>query len=188
MKKPDLRDNSRVMPEIRHANVHSMSVCEIVKDFDQNDRDEHDQMAKRKPGQFEWLGPFVLPPFQRPPVWTVEQNIRFIESMWLGYDIGRYCVVSWEPSTIWGDCLIDGQQRIRAILDYVNSRFPVMGHYYKDVTRVDRRVFEMIVFPRSVIRVDDIRGDEIKDVETRLREIYNRLNYGGTAHTEEQRA
>ena len=36
------------------------------------------------------LGWFVLPPFQRPPVWTLEQKIRFIESCWMGLPIGVF--------------------------------------------------------------------------------------------------
>lgn len=174
---------NRVMVSPRPFIVAAMTMGEVIRGLDQDERDGYDKMSGRKPGEMEWLGCFVLPSFQRPPVWTKEQNVRFLESVWLGYDIGRYTVV--QNDTKWEDCLIDGQQRIRAILSYVNDEFPVKGengkdYLYSEITDVDRRFFNNMVFPRAVIRE--------KYSEKELRDIYNRLNYGGTPHTEDQRA
>ena len=38
----------------------------------------------------EHLGPFRLPEFQRPAVWSQAQEARLIESVWRGIPIGTY--------------------------------------------------------------------------------------------------
>ncbi len=153
-----------------------------VRLYDPKERDSLDEMCGRSPGEFEWLGAFVLPPFQRPPVWSMEQNIRFLESCWLGYDIGRYTIVQRHGKLDrWDMCLIDGQQRVRALLGYMGNMFPIFGYHFNEVTERDRRHFQNLVFARAVLTDDDLD-------EPKLRDIYNRLNYGGTPHTEDQRA
>lgn len=89
------------------------------------------------------LGPFVLPPFQRPPVWSVNQQIKLIESLWNGLPIGAYV---FNQTTLYGATdgwLLDGQQRITAILAYVNDKFPVLGYRFSKVTVPERRGFMM---------------------------------------------
>lgn len=173
--------NDSVMPKVMRPQVNSFSLWEIITPMTDSDRLIVDQMAGRAPNEFEWLGPFVLPPFQRPAVWTTDQAIRFIESIWMGYDIGRYTVVDTHMGNDRFDsALIDGQQRIRALLRYVDSQFPVLGYLYKDLPRIDKRRFENTIFPRVTIR------ESLSEQE--LREMYNRMNYGGTPHQEHERA
>lgn len=121
------------------------------------------------------LGPFVLPPFQRPPVWSREQKVSFIESCWLGLPIGAY-VVNMAPdfSSPYDLWLLDGQQRITAILDYMADEFPVFDHNYSDLPERDKRAW-------GFSRVFTCLETSIED-EAELREIYNRLAYGGTPH------
>jgi len=38
------------------------------------------------------IGAFILPPFQRPPVWTEAQKVRLIESLYSGLPIGALAV------------------------------------------------------------------------------------------------
>lgn len=120
------------------------------------------------------LGWLVLPPFQRPAVWTLEQNTRLIESIWQGLPIGTWCYNRTEnmlsPRDAW---LLDGQQRLGAIRLYVAGAFPVMGFFYSELTDIDRRMFEMTPFACLETNIDDA---------TRLEEVYDRLAYGGTAH------
>ena len=52
-------------------------------------------MRPAKPGE-RVLGAFKLPPFQRGSVWTKQQQVRFIESIWLHLPIASYVVnVDW---------------------------------------------------------------------------------------------
>lgn len=118
------------------------------------------------------LGPFVLPPFQRPAVWTDAQKVRFIESIWNGLPLGSYIVnrVLGSPYDNW---LLDGQQRITAIMEYTASGFPVMGYRFDELTPTDRRQFAMT----------SMTGLETAIVDrAQLEDVYDRLAYGGTPH------
>ena len=127
------------------------------------------------------LGHFILPPFQRPAVWSQEQQIRFVESIWMRLPIPAYVYNLTQtsgdevPVDYW---LIDGQQRWTAVLDYVDDKFPVMGHLWSDLSKIDHRFFESR--PWTCIRTD-------YEDEHVLREVYDRLAYGGTAHDPAER-
>jgi uncharacterized protein with ParB-like and HNH nuclease domain len=121
------------------------------------------------------LGWFVLPPFQRPPVWTLAQKVRFLESCWMGLPIGSF--IYNRPNRFnspFENWLLDGQQRVTAVLGYMEDEFPVFGRLFSQLTEVDYRVWDMsTAFPSMVTNIDD---------EAQLREVYDRLAYGGTPH------
>lgn len=118
---------------------------------------------------------FKLPDFQRTLVWTLEQKIKLIESLWVGIPIGTY-TVNESNNDIFDRLLIDGQQRINAIKEYVNNEFMVYGLFYSEVN--DKK-FTNSQFPCYVTQSDDIEY---------LKNYYNLMNFGGTAHNEGQRA
>lgn len=133
----------------------------------------HDYFGKDQ-DQDKGIFGYRLPEFQRPPVWSEAQQIRFVESCWLELPIGSYMVnMNYEASELDG-LLLDGQQRIRALYAYNTDKFPVFGYYYSELTKYDIRRWRMIPFPRLEVRENDI---------DRLKEIYNRFNFGGTPHT-----
>ena len=126
---------------------------------------------------------WVLPPWQRPECWAEAQKIAFIEGIFLGLGTGYYVVhePDWEDG---GECpmagwLLDGQQRLTAIRDFVENRFPVFdGIYYRDLDEIERRRrFLRVVFPCVVV--------EYQPDEAKLKELYRRLNFGGTPHTQD---
>ena len=143
------------------------------------------------PGQ-ERLGPFFLPTFQRPPTWSDAQKERFIESALLGIGLGSLVVVdamNLEMQDNGRFCavdrhLLDGQQRVRALLDYREGRLTVFRgsaceHGWDDLTEIERRRFRRIQIGIMKIQTADV---------DMCREIYDRMNFGGTAHTDDQRA
>jgi hypothetical protein len=121
------------------------------------------------------LGWFVLPPFQRPPVWSQEQQIRFIESAWSGLPIGVFVVN--RPSrdgSPYDNWLLDGQQRIGAVLAYVADEFPVFGHRFSELERPDLARWSMgVSFSCLETNLEN---------EADLLEVYDRLAYGGVPH------
>lgn len=123
---------------------------------------------------------YLLPTWQRPLVWTEAQMVRFMESAWLGLSLGTYTYnVNYDRPDL-DYLLIDGQQRLTAVERYLDDTFPVFGHRWSEVTEVDRRVFEMTcAFPSYETRSGD---------EDYLRGYYDTMNFGGTPHTEDQRA
>jgi hypothetical protein len=119
------------------------------------------------------LGWFTLPPFQRPAVWTQAQQIKLIESLWLGLPVGAYCYNQPSinhPTQYW---LIDGQQRITALLAYVADEFPVFDYRWSELGPIEQRGFLHKGFPAVQLNLED---------EAVLEDLYNRLAYGGTAH------
>ncbi|USN15332.1 hypothetical protein KIKIMORA_01860 [Brevundimonas phage vB_BpoS-Kikimora] len=120
------------------------------------------------------LGNFILPAFQRPPVWSEAQKVRFIESIWQRLPLGAY-IVNRVPGidSPYDNLLLDGQQRITAIMDYVADAFPVLGYRWSELTPIDRRQFSMI--PMSYMET------ALEDMDL-IQEVYDRLAYGGTAH------
>jgi hypothetical protein len=141
---------------------------------------EHNRRpAPLREGERE-LGWCVLPPFQRPPVWTTEQKVRFIESAWLGLPIGVYIINRAEYDSPFDNWLLDGQQRVTAVLEYMADAFPVLGYHYGELTDVDHRGWEIgTVFGRLETNLED---------EAQLRDVYDRLAYGGTPHAPKDRA
>lgn len=115
---------------------------------------------------------FILPSFQRPSVWTEAQQIRLIESMWMGLPIAAY-VYNQSDNPALDGLLLDGQQRWTAIAAYVDGAFPVFGHTFPSLPEPEKRRFQNMVFAALVTRLD---------TEAECRDVYDRLAYGGTAH------
>lgn len=123
---------------------------------------------------------FVLPSWQRGSVWNTNQKIALIESMWRGIPIGTYTYNQTEHQGRMDNLLIDGQQRLSAIEDYVSDMFRVFGYLYSEITPIDKRRFRTgIIFPAYITRSED---------ETYLREYYNLMNFGGVSHSDHERA
>lgn len=62
----------------------------------------------------------IRPPFQRKPVWTAKQKCSLIESMLLGLPVPEVFIqTTTTPSGETAHAVVDGQQRIRAILQFI---------------------------------------------------------------------
>lgn len=122
---------------------------------------------------------YQLPSWQRPLVWTQSQNVSFMESLWRGIPCGTWTFNRFYDRPDLDDLLIDGQQRMNAIEKYLCDDFPVFGYRWSEITKVDRRFFDTIVFPSYITETDD---------EEYLKNYYNMMNFGGTAHEAHQRA
>ena len=151
------------------------------------------------PERFPWTQRFAmgypLPSWQRGLEWDAEQKTRFIESIWSGVDIGSYLVNDlWEMegegegrvSTFRenSDVLLDGQQRLTTLEEYVRSQFPVADasgalRYWRELPRLERIRFGQFHFTKATVKSWD---------EAKLRKAYNMRAYGGTPHKEHQRA
>jgi hypothetical protein len=129
---------------------------------------------------------YKLPTWQRPEVWTDEQCVRFLESIWLGVGLGAFMVnmVHGKDAEHVDLLLLDGQQRLRSIERYWNGELAVPGddgnaYYWNELTELEHNHFLRIPFPwiETQYRTED-----------EARAAYNRHNFGGTAHTADQRA
>lgn len=148
---------------------------------------------------YPWATRFALglplAPWQRDFKWSVEQQVRFIESLWSDLDVGSYLindVIGYETIPGSGDCsyrylsdiVLDGQQRLTAIENYVMSKFPVadvdgVPVYWHELSIIEQRFFGSKTFSRATVRMKE---------EAEMRELYNLRSFGGTAHEEHERA
>ncbi|PSV00578.1 DUF262 domain-containing protein [Photobacterium kishitanii] len=126
-----------------------------------------------------------LPEWQRPYEWDLTQQERFIESIYKDLYHGVYVVNSTDYVDSSGcpkkfsSALIDGQQRITTLERYLSGEFKVFGAYWLELSKAEHRRF--LTTPFHCIEVD------IWD-EMELRDLSDRLAFGGTTHKDEYRA
>lgn len=130
------------------------------------------------------VGRFPLPAWQRQLVWSVDQKRSFIESVFQGYDIGSVMINSYEDigngiTRPMSDILIDGQQRVSALLSFMNNEFDYAGYFWKDLNRREKRRF-----------LEREMGKRITECyeEDLLKLTYNRLNFSGVRHEQSEMA
>lgn len=142
---------------------------------------------------YPWATRFVmgypLPPWQRDFKWNEHQQRAFIDSIWRGNTLSSYVVNDWRMSREgifekFSNVVVDGQQRLVTIERFVTGQLAVPDaegtlRLWAELGRRERWRFARAIFTRSQISVWD---------ENILCEIYNRRNFGGTAHEESERA
>lgn len=118
----------------------------------------------------------VRPPFQRNPVWVDRQKSFLIDTILSGLPIPE--VYMQDTITADGEAryiLVDGQQRIRAVLEFVEGQFHIDGKdspqwadmYFDDLTPEEKKqIYQYDFVVRQLPDMDDAK----------LREIFQRLN------------
>lgn len=144
--------------------------------------------------KYPWATRFAmrhpLATWQRPAVWTEGQLVRFITSAWMGGDLGSYLVNGWYEFDDKGayvtnsEVLLDGQQRLTTLEGYLLGLFGVpdaSGHVrlWSELGYNERRRFLGMTFTQARVHSGDERA---------LRQIYDLRAFGGTPHSEAQRA
>jgi hypothetical protein len=127
---------------------------------------------------------FPLPSFQRDLSWTLDQEVMFIESMWLGLPLGSFIhhYMDWEiggAAKEFSGWLIDGQQRLSTIQRYWEDKFKVFGLNYSELSKSEVRRFMSIKFSHYESALQD---------EAKIRDLYNRVAFGGTPHNQNEKA
>lgn len=178
--------------DVLDAKVSNLCITEVLGRFERFTV-EGSEESSLYPWADRFVMGFPLPSWQRPLVWTSAQKVKFIESIWAGVDIGSYMINdqyeyvrngSKKSIRLHSECLLDGQQRLSAIEGYVTNKFSVLDltgkpRYWADLPRIERRRFSQFHFARANIKSWD---------ENHLRMAYDLRAFGGTAHTEDQRA
>lgn len=118
------------------------------------------------------------PDFQRGHVWSKEQQIKFVEyklSGGPGANIIYFNCVGWMNNYKGPFILVDGLQRITAILSFLHDEIPAYGYYLHDFDQPLRFIKSNLLF-------------NINNLKTRKEVLtwYIQMNSGGIAHTEEE--
>lgn len=189
----DLVDDVNTMPQDDLSPATSrLSIGELLGRFEDFCNDPA-YGAKRFPWAKGFAMGFPLPSFQRDLVWTTEQKTRFIRSIWAGVDLGTYLVndvmqlIGDESDVVFrefSEALLDGQQRLTTLEQYVTNVFAVPdingnARYWGELGRSERRRFCGVTFTMATIKCWD---------EAILRHAYDIRAFGGTAHKESERA
>ncbi len=77
------------------------------------------------------------------------------------------------------DILIDGQQRVNALVRYMQNEFSVFGLFWKNLNRIEQRDFRE--------RQIGLKKCECYEEEL-LKSLYNHHNFSGVRHKPTERA
>ena len=117
------------------------------------------------------------PEFQRGHVWTEEQQIAFVEFVLRG-GVGsleiKFNHPGWQGDFKGTMQLVDGKQRLTAVLKFLNNEIKAFGTYYKDFTGWVPHHAQLIFM------VNDLK------TEAEVLKWYLEINAGGTPHTKEE--
>lgn len=123
---------------------------------------------------------YIIPEYQRDLVWKLKQKQDLIVSVLIDNPIGDFVFkeTKFHLGATFHYTVIDGQQRINALREFVTNQFPMEdGRYFSDLKYWDqRRVFERRVMYYTVPNAS---------LEVEI-DIYLGRNKGGTAHTKEE--
>jgi hypothetical protein len=169
----------RILQRLYYGQPYNSMLSQLVTSADIQNRvlNEQGWTGRRVMG-------FKLPEWQRATVWTDEQCLKFIESIWLGVNLGTYMVNMTERRRDADLILLDGQQRLRAVERYLADELAMTGedgngYFWSELEDIEKAHFLRIPFPW-------IQTQYLTDEE--LRGAYNRHNFGGTAHAAHERA
>jgi hypothetical protein len=136
----------------------------------------------------------IKPPYQRRPVWTIRQKSHLVETILLRFPIPEiYVHVEIDEQGKSRYAVVDGQQRIRTILQFVGAKTDdldegdigfSLGHLepndeffdmaFNDLTAEQRR--EFFAYTLAVREIHDARDADVRSIFTRLNKFLTKLN------------
>lgn len=120
----------------------------------------------------------LQPDFQRGDVWTRSKKRKLIDSILRGWKIPPVHVIEDRENSIW--YVLDGQQRLTSIKDFIDNKFPVDGYVIPldpDIAQLDKIYFSELpdVWRRKIfsyevrfIRIKEYRPEEPAELFYRL--------------------
>ena len=93
-------------------------------------------------GKKYYFGLDMDPDYQRGYVWTQEDKENLIDSIFNNIDIGKFVFIHKPISSEYLYEVLDGKQRITAICEFYENRFPYKGKYFNDLCVKDQNHFE----------------------------------------------
>ncbi len=117
-------------------------------------------------------GKIILSPyFQRKLVWREGHKVDFIKTILLGYPFPEIFLsrgkIDLETMTS-RSSIVDGQQRMNSICEYIQGKFPVDGKTYQELSSSEKENF--LKYEIAIIDLD------LADNDAKIVEIFQRLN------------
>lgn len=130
---------------------------------------------------------FMDPVYQRDFVWTKEQKQIYIKNLFEDKASIKPTFIEYSETLEDGTSkrlaeVLDGKQRIKALIDFYNNEFDVEGLYYKDLHYKDQFFFERlnVVYTRIMNR----EGRKDLKLETKI-QLFLEINMLGTRMSDE---
>lgn len=123
--------------------------------------------------RFYYFGVDMDPKYQRGYVWELEDKQALIESIMTGMDIGKFVFRHLEYNDREdhiGNEIIDGKQRLKAIIEFYEDRFMFMGLYFSQFSHREKHIF--LDCPVAVCELKYI-------TDRRAMEVFVRVNKHG---------
>lgn len=124
-----------------------------------------------------WRGINDTPEYQRDYVWTLHDKQQLIHSIFDGADIGKFVTMS-HPYPENRLTIIDGKQRIRAILDFMEGRFEFQGWKWNRLSWHDR-----YIFADRMVQVCELDSERVSKSEVLY--LFLQVNRGGVPQSEQ---
>lgn len=120
----------------------------------------------------------ISPYFQRNLVWRLIHKVDFIKTILLGFPFPQIFIakgsIDLETMTT-TSCIVDGQQRMSTIVEYVSGRFSVENKFFTDLPPETRE--EILKYQVPIIDLDIANeSPEIKEIFQRLNRTFYSLN------------
>lgn len=129
--------------------LYQTELPEILKENEDIDFNyQQREMSSLIHRMFDKYGIDLNPDYQRGNVWTSDQKVELIDSIFKNIDIGKFTVIKrpWgpnpnEPTTQLLYEMLDGKQRLTAIYEFFIGKFQYKGKYYFELHPRDRNHF-----------------------------------------------
>ena len=125
----------------------------------------------------------LKPPYQRKPVWSPDQKAYLIDTIIKGYLIPEIYIhreTDAGGKTIFN--IVDGQQRIRSILEFLNNDFVLSEEYFPQYTdfnfddlpsNIKTSIWDYTLFAREITNASE---DEVRNLFKRMNKNVVALN------------
>lgn len=116
------------------------------------------------------------PDYQRDLVWTTEQKLALIDSVFNNIDIGKFTFIKHDYHREFFLEILDGKQRLSTLCEFYEDRFAWRGKKFSELCAVDARHFSG--FPI-------IQGEVSEITEQQIYKLFVKMNTSGTQVSQE---
>ena len=118
------------------------------------------------------------PGYQRDLVWTMEQKLSLIDSIFNNVDIGKFTFINhdYSPSRTFHYEILDGKQRLSTICEFYEDRFAWNGKKFSELCFED--AYQFTRFPI-------IQGEVGEITEQQIYRLFVKMNTSGTPVSQE---
>lgn len=141
--------------------------------------------ASQTTRQLDWLFEIVNknncfdnPAYQRDYVWSLKDNIDYIDSVFSDRELGKFAFINHGYEYEQNLEIMDGKQRINCIKNFLMDKFKYKGYFWSELSKQDRMFFEGRSI--SVIEFDNKNLTKVDKLK-----IFININEGGVPQSDE---